>query len=236
MEHYAAPAAVVECMKPASAVVNVAPSQVRQYTAPAPAVSFAPAAFYVTPAPVVEYNAPAASYVTPSPVDEYIALAPRVDAAPAAPAPAVYAAPAPFVEYLAPVPTVCAAPAPVVEYIAPIPAVCYVAPAPIGDVHGPQFHEGIAETSNTATSCGGRVRKSARLSPNGPEVFEFECGSGSSLHPLPRPRRRLPRTPGVGEKGRKLARLSAALLPDVNDLRPENDKETLELQETIGRR
>ena len=32
---------------------------------------------------------------------------------------------------------------------------------------------------------------------------------------------------------RKLARLSAALLPDFDDLRPEKNKQTLELQETM---
>ena len=70
------------------------------------------------------------------------------------------------------------------------------------------------------------MRKSARLSPIGPQVFEIECGSGLSLHPLPRRRRRLlHRTPGVGERGRKLARLSAELLPDVDDLRPKYDKQ-----------
>ena len=65
----------------------------------------------------------------------------------------------------------CAAPATAIEYIAPAPAVSYVAPAPSVDVHG--------------------ARKSALLSPNAPEIFEFECGRGSSLHPLPRRRRRL---------------------------------------------
>ena len=46
----------------------------------------------------------------------------------------------------------------------------------------------IAETSCKATSSGGRVRKSARLS-HAPGVFEFECGSDASLRPLPRRRR-----------------------------------------------
>ena len=47
-----------------------------------------------------------------------------------APAPAVYAAPAPVVEYIAPAPAVYAAQAPVEKYIAPPPAV-YAAPAPV---------------------------------------------------------------------------------------------------------
>ena len=107
------------------------------------------------------------------------------------PAPVGDAAPAPVVEYITPAPMRFAAPAPVDEYSAPAvkaepapvvksctPAtvgnashapVYYVAPAPIVDVLGPQFHEHIAETSRKATSSGGRVRKSARLSPNGPE-------------------------------------------------------------------
>ena len=99
--------------------------------------------------------------------------------------------PTPVVEYIAPMPAVCAEPAPVRKYTAPPPAVSYVAPAPMVDVLGPQFHDDIAETSCKATPCGGRVRKSARLSSNAPEVFEFECGSDSSLRPLPRRRRRL---------------------------------------------
>ena len=100
----------------------------------------------------------------PAPLDEYMA-----------PAPAVDAAPAPIAEYIAPAPAVCAAPAPVVEYIAPVPAVSHVAPAPILDVLDPQFHEDNSETSCKATSSGGRVGKSARLSPNGPEAFEFDA-------------------------------------------------------------
>ena len=64
---------------------------------------------------------------------KYIAPAPAVYATPApaadlAPAPAVYAVPAPVVEYIAPAPAV-----PVVEYIAPalaVPVVEYIAPAP----------------------------------------------------------------------------------------------------------
>ena len=109
----------------------------------------------------------------------------------------------------------------------------------IVDVLGAQFHDDIAETSCNATASDRPVRKSARLSPSGQEVLEFESGSGSSLHPLPRRRRRLPRTSGVGAKGRKLARFSlevfeiscgsgssAELLLDVDDLRPESDKQT----------
>ena len=72
------------------------------------------------------------------------------------------------------------------------------------------------------------------MSPNGPVVFEFECGRGSSLLPLPHRRRRRPRTSGVGVKGRKSARRFAELLPDVDDLRPDNDKQTpTKLHETI---
>ena len=122
----------------------------------------------------------------------------------------------------------------------------------IVDMPGPEYHEDMADAIQLAPQVHsaeriGPVRKSARLSPNGPEVFEFESGYGSSLHPLPRRRRRRPpRTSGVGVKGRKSARLSpevfeisrgsgssAESLPDVDDLRPENDKQTPELHETI---
>ena len=106
----------------------------------------------------------------------------------------------------------------------------------IVDVLGPQFHEHFAETSCKATSSGGCVRKSARLSPNGPEVFEFESGSGSSLHPLPRRRRRLQRTSGVGVKGRKSARLVVDLLPDVEDLRPRTTSKLPSFTRQYGRR
>ena len=47
------------------------------------------------------------------------------------------------------------------------------------DAPGPRVHEDVAESS------GGPLRRSARWSQNGPEVFEFESGSGSSLQPLP---------------------------------------------------
>ena len=60
-----------------------------------------------------------------------------------------YVTPAPMNEYSVPVSAVNAALAPVVEYVASAPAV------------------------HNATSSGGRVKKSARLSPSGPEVFEF---------------------------------------------------------------
>ena len=68
--------------------------------------------------------------VPPAPVVEYIAPAPVVSPEGIffAPAPAVYAAPAPVDEYIAPAPAVYVAPAPVVEYIAPAPAV-YAAPS-----------------------------------------------------------------------------------------------------------
>ena len=67
--------------------------------------------------------------------------------------PAVYAVPAPVDEYIAPMTTKCAAPTTAIEYNAPAPAWSYVAPAPSVDVPG--------------------SRKSARLSPNAPEIFEF---------------------------------------------------------------
>ena len=60
------------------------------------------------PVPVVEDNAPAASYVTPAPVDKCMA-----------PVPAVNVAPTPVVEYISPAPVGYAAPAPVGEYRAP---------------------------------------------------------------------------------------------------------------------
>ena len=193
----AALAPVAEYMAPASAVY-AAPAHVVEYSAPTPTVCTAPAPVvnYISRAPavsyvtLVEYIAPAASHVNPAPVVEYMSPAPVGYAAPApvfeytTPAPVEIAAPAPGDEYMAP--AVCAAPAPVVEYIAPAPAVSYVAPATIVDVLGLQFHEDNAETSCKATASGGRLRKSARRSPNGPEVFELECGSGSSLHPLRR--------------------------------------------------
>ena len=100
---------------------------------------------YIAPVPAVK--------APPAPVDEYIAPAPTVDAALVtvveymASAPAVCAAPTPVVEYVAPMPTVCAEPAPVRKYTASAPAGSYVAPAPMVDVLGPQFHEDIAETS-----------------------------------------------------------------------------------------
>ena len=51
VEHYAAPAAVVECVKPASAFSNVAASQVMQYIAPASEVSYAALAPGVSTSP-----------------------------------------------------------------------------------------------------------------------------------------------------------------------------------------
>ena len=48
-----------------------------------------------------------------------------------APAPDVYTAPVPEVEYITPVPAVIAALAFVVEYIVPASAVTYVAPTPV---------------------------------------------------------------------------------------------------------
>ena len=71
----------------------------------------------------------------------------------------------------------------------------------IVDVPSPQFHGDIAGISCTVTSRSGSSRKSARLSPNGPEVFEFETGRGSSLQPLPHRQRRRLRTSGVEVKG-----------------------------------
>ena len=69
-------------------------------------------------------------------------------------------------------------------------------------VPGPQLHEDIAEISGSVTSSGGPLRKSARLPRNGPEVFEFESGSGSLLQQLPfRLRRRRHRIFGVEAKG-----------------------------------
>ena len=53
-----------------------------------------------------------------------------------APAPAVYAAPAPVVEHITPVPVVYAAPAPVMEYLAPVPAV-FQAPTPVVEFLAP---------------------------------------------------------------------------------------------------
>ena len=87
---------------------------------------------YIAPAPVVSpegnFFAPApAVYAAPAPVDEH-----------AVPAPAVCAAPAPVDEHAVPALAVCAAPASVDEYVAPAPAMCavpapvekYIAPAP----------------------------------------------------------------------------------------------------------
>ena len=160
-----------------------------EYIAPPPAVS------YADPAPGVEFIPPVVSYVTPVPVIEYSAPVSAVDDTPAlslskyilpaavgdptpapvveciASMPAVYAVPAPVDEYIAPMTTTCAAPTTAIEYNAPAPAGSYVAPAPGVDAPG--------------------SRKSARLSPNAPEIFEFECGRRSSLHPVPKRRRQI---------------------------------------------
>ena len=84
------------------------------------------------------------------------------------------------------------------------------------NVSGPQPHEDIAEISGNVASSGGPLRKSARLPANGPEVFEFESGSGSSL--LPR-RRRWHRTSGLEAKGEvSPLRKSARRCPEVFEI------------------
>ena len=61
----------------------------------------------------------------------------------------------------------------------------------IVDVPGPQFHEDVADVTTVRS---GPLRKSTRFSSNGPEVFQIDCGSGSSLQPLTRRRPRRPTT------------------------------------------
>ena len=61
----------------------------------------------------------------------------------------------------------------------------------IVNMPGPHCHEDMAEAIQLAPQVHfaeriGFARKSAPLSPNGPEVFQFQSGYGSSLHPLPR--------------------------------------------------
>merc|ERR1712012_1426491 len=123
----ARPATTVTVRDPQVYTAPAAPPPQVMNIAPAPAVVLPTVAAQkpqVTTAATVyqegtvTYTAPApAVYAAPAPVVEYIA-----------PAPAVYAAPAPVVEYIAPAPAVVAAPAPVVEYFAPAPAVSYAAP------------------------------------------------------------------------------------------------------------
>ena len=89
---------------------------------------------------------------------------------------------------------------------------------------GPQFHEDSAETWCKATSSGGRATKSARLSPIGPEVFEFECGSGPSLRPLPRRRCRLAddeTPPEMHEIAESYEIAEDETLPEKHEIAPE---------------
>ena len=70
------------------------------------------------------------------------------------------------------------------------------------------------------------MRKSVRLSPDGPEVFELECGSGSSFHPLPRRDETLPEIyeitenlPGIHEIAAEMYEMAEdETSPEIHDI------------------
>merc|ERR1712136_669034 len=137
----ARPATTVTVRDPQIYTAPAAPPPQVMNIAPAPAVVLPTVAAQkpqVTTAATV-YQEGTVTYTAPAPATTVTTMAPAMPATTvvATPAPAVYAAPAPVVEYIAPAPAVVAAPAPVVEYIAPAPAVSYAAPAQVVEYVAP---------------------------------------------------------------------------------------------------
>ena len=93
--------------------------------------------------------------------------------------------------------------------------------------------------SCNVTSSAGPSKKSARLSPNGPEVFEFDAVRGSALQPLLQVKGDVSLLRKSARRFLEVFEISSGsgsppeALPCLGGLLAENDMQTLEIHETI---